>query len=107
MTEADQTAVRLASPPGLFEPFCQSGRIALSGFGGVLQPSRRMPVDERRPRSGGEFNAPPGFCQVLPGSNKVNPAVRAGARLDDAGVMVRQYCSRPTRKAACPISPPP
>lgn len=81
ISDTDEQTEDLANPPGLIELFCLCSRIGISGFGGVLPLIRRMLVEERRLMSGTEFNALLGFCQVLPGSNVVNLAVCAGARL--------------------------
>jgi len=88
-SDPNDPAAALASPPGLIELFWVCSRIGITGFGGVMALIRRMLVEERRLMSAADFNALLGICQILPGSNVVNLAVCAGARLHGlAGAIV-------------------
>jgi len=67
-------------PPTSLQLFAAFAKIALSGFGGVLQWARRVLVQERAWLTPQEFNDVLALCQVLPGPNVVNVSVVLGAR---------------------------
>jgi len=66
--------------PTSLQLFAAFAKIALSGFGGVLQWARRVLVHERNWLTPQEFNEVLALCQVLPGPNVVNVSVVLGAR---------------------------
>ena len=76
---------------GLAELFRGFGKIALSGFGGVMPWARRIIVEERAWLTSEEFTSMFGLCQFLPGPNIVNLSLCVGARFQGAGGAVVSF----------------